>query len=438
MDKKERRVFARRCVAAARLRQCFEARFLEHLGKPLSQAKSARQILQSLDLLGMRKQVELYAAARLHKHRHVITQRLQHELQAARDRIDMAVKLILKDHEVFSTKPSDPAMRSTPVPTPANLIDDLTAMEREFAQWKLIEDELVVTTDPIVIRHLDGTIDLGQFEIRLDLDAVEHADKLYRLVALQPKLKKGYIHPHVQEEQLCEGAAQYPILNALDNGLLYDFFLIVRNTLIEYNSNSPYLKLEYWLGNYNDDGAEEDDDHAHCAVCSRHIYDDAIYVCDDCNEEVCSAHGAWCETGEHTICNSCIEYYTEAGLDARGNPRQCCDKVGAAGCHIRENTECWVCAEAPSDKDKVECTLGSQMLCHACAGAIAQGHLATCAGCETAGHAGCALIPLGFPAKQEEGDGTTQDSSEDRQEGQTAVLEVVSTGGEEGGSQTIG
>ena len=47
---------------------------------------------------------------------------------------------------------------------------------------------------------------------------------------------------------LCEGEGRLPVLRALEQGRLLDFFLLVRNVLSTYNPDGAHLPLSRWRG----------------------------------------------------------------------------------------------------------------------------------------------------------------------------------------------
>src|SRR5690606_20967014 len=102
---------------------------------------------------------------------------------------------------------------------------------------------LSVTTEPIT---LEGVY-LGPFRIELDVDdlaAGECAD--YRVIALEPNPAASncdVTHPHIQDEQLCEGEGRPLIRRALGEGRILDFFEFVASVLRAYNPESPYVSL---------------------------------------------------------------------------------------------------------------------------------------------------------------------------------------------------
>ena len=98
------------------------------------------------------------------------------------------------------------------------------------------EHEIAVTTEPIT---LEG-IFLGPFEIRLDWERLGNSLP-YRIKALDPHpaaANEDVTHPHVQNEQLCEGDGRVGHPQRLREGRLGDFFLLVAQVLRTYGKGS--------------------------------------------------------------------------------------------------------------------------------------------------------------------------------------------------------
>jgi hypothetical protein len=151
---------------------------------------------------------------------------------------------------------SRPAPRSDS--TAADIFRDLLALQGEFEQLEIdLEGHtLSVTTDPI---RLEDRY-FGPFEIRLDWEQLGSPSPYY-VVALDPHpaaKNQDVTHPHVQDEQLCEGEGRAAVRAALTEGRLHDFFLLVSQTLHTYGEGSAYVELEHWDGIPCDDCSAPD------------------------------------------------------------------------------------------------------------------------------------------------------------------------------------
>ncbi len=121
------------------------------------------------------------------------------------------------------------------------IYNDLVALDDEFDEvdYDLRSHTIAVNTGPIVLEELY----LGPFQIRLnwgDLDS----SPAYTVIALEPNcasVNEDTVHPHVENDQLCEGDGSEKIAAALRNGCLFEFFLLVRQILETYNDANAYV-----------------------------------------------------------------------------------------------------------------------------------------------------------------------------------------------------
>ena len=168
-----------------------------------------------------------------------------------------------------------------------SLFDEFTGVEFDSKR-----KQVRCTTEPI---ELNDTY-LGSFDIELDLRYLGQAS-CYRVVAREPNpasTNDSTTHPHVQSEQLCEGDAKAPINNAIRSGRLFDFFLIVRQTLQTYNRDSAYVSLEDW------DGVE-------CHECGSTVDEEDTSRCDDCENSMCTGCSIGCECCGKSFCDGCTK-----------------------------------------------------------------------------------------------------------------------------------
>ena len=203
------------------------------------------------------------------------------------------------------------------------LIADLNGLETEFGDIELNvkRQTVAVTTDPI---ELDG-VELGRFRIHLQLRYLGQSHP-YRVIALDPTSAGSCdetTHPHVQSESLCEGDGYLAIKQALAEGRLYDFFLIVAQILQTYNPDSAYVRLEDWFGRECRDCGASIDPHdicrccrcdaehcdrcgAYCPECSRDVCDDCSARCESCDERHCDACLSKCRSCGESYCSNCL------------------------------------------------------------------------------------------------------------------------------------
>jgi hypothetical protein len=182
-----------------------------------------------------------------------------------------------------------------PIPTQRELFEELLALQHEFDEVRLDRKaSLSVVTEPIILEGLD----LGRFEISLDVDGVPHrAWGSYQVMALDANPAASdtdTTHPHVQGSQLCEGDGRVPIQRALGQGRLLDFFVLVRQILNSYNVGSAYVSLERWNA-------------VECRDCGSLVGADDRDRCRDCESDVCYQCTFTCGRCEMSCCGACVE-----------------------------------------------------------------------------------------------------------------------------------
>jgi hypothetical protein len=222
-----------------------------------------------------------------------------------------------------------------PVPTVSlrDIIDDLRSLDEEFdrVEINLRERTLSITTEPIV---LEG-IEFGAFTLVLDWTKL-HDHWPYRVVANDPhpaSSNEDVTHPHVSSEKLCEGNAHLAIRQALQEGRLFDFFVILRQILRTYNPNSPYVSIENWHGvPCQDCGSLTGDEYDVCHSCESMICFDCSNSCDDCGERCCGRCVNVCRGCDRSFCPHCLRD---------------CEACGDTFCQecLIENDTCQACFE---------------------------------------------------------------------------------------------
>ena len=224
------------------------------------------------------------------------------------------------------------------VPSLRDLYSELVALYDEYDQVRIDRkgSVLAVTTEPIA---LDG-IDLGPFKISLRYSQLP-GPRCYSVVAREPNASSsdGYVHPHVLNDQLCEGEGRLPIQRALAEGRLCDFFEIVTRVLETYNAESAYLQMEDWYGvtcSSCGDSTSLDDAYG-CSRCGCTLCFDCYERCNRCDETYCSGCVTACPECETVYCRSCLKSCSQCQGD-------CCD-------HCRDDDErCRDCRTADTEE----------------------------------------------------------------------------------------
>ena len=199
------------------------------------------------------------------------------------------------------------------VPTISQLYAEIAVLQGEFEDVRidLRQRRLAVTTERIILEDLD----LGPFEIQLELNRLTESSP-YTVTAVDPdQSTAGHPHPHVSGQSLCEGDGKQAIATALANGLISEFFVLVRQILRTYNPGSAYRTLDEWHGvdcaTCDDTVSSEDAyccDTCHCSLCS-----DCEYRCDTCHSSLCYDCSESCEGCDDRFCRSCTENCADCG-----------------------------------------------------------------------------------------------------------------------------
>jgi hypothetical protein len=225
------------------------------------------------------------------------TNRLRRELATSLDQLRDCVADIRR---AIDPSPSPPVM-----PAP-HVYDDVLALHREFDEVEidLHQSKITCQTAPIELED----VYLGPFNIVLDINGIGCSDS-YEVIAVDPfpaTCNDNVTHPHVDGDRLCAGDARVPIKNALWQGRLFDFFLIVRQTLETYNPASAYVELGDWNGQRCQDCDGRAEDPFTCRACSARLCDECVSECLGCDAIACSACKTNCEVCHEPYCSECL------------------------------------------------------------------------------------------------------------------------------------
>ena len=186
---------------------------------------------------------------------------------------------------------------------------DLASLRDEFPKVAadVANGSVSVTTEPIVLEETY----LGPFEIKLSwTDA--RAPLIYEVSASDPHpaaTSDDVTHPHVEAKQLCEGDGGPLIRQALRQGHLADFFLIVRQILETYNSDSAYVPIHQWAGRHCPDcgTSMHEDESIYCSGCETDVCGECARDCLSCGSSMCGDCQSTCSRCGDQTCNSCLK-----------------------------------------------------------------------------------------------------------------------------------
>lgn len=195
---------------------------------------------------------------------------------------------------------------------PSAIVGDLLMLPQEFdfVEIDLKAKRICVITGAIELEE----IPLGPFQIVLHWERIG-AGRAYDVVASDPNCpvgRKDVTHPHVEDDQLCEGAGAPAIRSALNSGRLLDFFVLVRQVLETYNGNSPYVPLSDWSGSEDISCADcgcsiSSDEAGRCERCDVRVCGDCECSCAQCSRYTCCECCRLCAQCSQGFCESCLK-----------------------------------------------------------------------------------------------------------------------------------
>ena len=239
------------------------------------------------------------------------------------------------------------AKRNQSPSTIRDILADFNAIASEFDKVSIsVERHLItVTTDEVVLED----VYLGSFEIVLNWHRLNETGA-YEVLAVDARpaaTDDDTTHPHVQSNSLCEGDGKAAIRNALRDGRLYDFFVLVRQILHSYNSSSAYVQLSDWSG-------------ISCPECGSTTAEDESNLCEDCSTTTCIECSTRCNDCDYRHCSDCIRTCTGCDEDTCSSCRSVCSECGDAfckGCLTHEI--CLLCHENETEETQPEAVVAT-------------------------------------------------------------------------------
>lgn len=197
-------------------------------------------------------------------------------------------------------------------------IEEITVISETWDRVELKKSVLSVLIKNVVLNDENQEVELGAFWIRFNLDYP--LGKIIIQSSDQIKSSSGYVHPHIQKnnETLCMGDGNSLATEALCQGRLEDYFLIIETVLKTYNSESSYVELSEWYNPNHDDEFfceqcdewRSNDINYYCEECETNYCDgcsDSVSIgcCIECGEWRCSDCSITCSDCEEKFCNNC-------------------------------------------------------------------------------------------------------------------------------------
>lgn len=161
-------------------------------------------------------------------------------------------------------------------------------------------------------------------------------------------------HPHVNDGELCAGDAAVPIERALSEGRISDAFILIRSVLTNYNSRSPYVRLDAWDGFTCSDCGESmnREESSFCHRCERDLCETCSSYCRSCDETRCGSCLTACSNCGDYCCSSCLEEIA-TGESLCGNCRSVCSNCPAVVAYsdLDDDGLCPPCAEEADNEE---------------------------------------------------------------------------------------
>lgn len=221
------------------------------------------------------------------------------------------------------------AIMANRVPSP-RIAEELLAMDKDFSNVRFdpVKREIRADTERIVLKHQKVQVDFGEFQIVFRWPShpegvdKEGCERFFTAKALQPHCAASNptaSHPHVFGVEICMGDGIQPIRNAFLEGRICDAFLLVRQILRTYNPGGPYVPLEKWDNEENEEEGDPEEqmcpaceehssgEFVRCRACGDHVCDDCISRCGSCRNQICGGCSDTCENGDcgETVCSDC-------------------------------------------------------------------------------------------------------------------------------------
>jgi hypothetical protein len=205
---------------------------------------------------------------------------------------------------------------------------ELEDLSKSWGGYKVIKSSLsgtamgiCVSTPEIILEDNTGRkLNLGKMVIGLNIhEQLQNGRcksvQIYSEEPVYPRDDSDYFHPHVTGNLLCLGEATPLVIAALTDCRLTDYFDLVYAALRTYNSDSPYIDIETWLGYLCSGCKEEGEGFHHCEDCDAYYCSYCMSApcrncdyqrCADCSEEMVE-----CEDCGDTNCKECCTYCEE-------------------------------------------------------------------------------------------------------------------------------
>lgn len=274
----------------------------------------------------------------------------------------MLTRLVRKAANHFSVLESELLQENELVIPPIQeLWQEIKSLNGLFDTCEYKKGYLSIVTEPITLEHNGNSLDLGRFQISLDLKtdmAIKTYEHLISMKALEPNrspAEDDLVHPHIRGTEPCLGEALGLVQEPFVLGNIELVFMNLCSMIKTYNPVSPFRSIEDWY----DEGCT-------CFCCGEEICEDESYSCASCDHTLCDGCSMYCNRCEETHCENCTGYvcgWCEEHI-CKG-----CEQYKCKDCGMHLCSECiYECCETYCEDCNPICDSCTGSYCPSCEG----------------------------------------------------------------------
>jgi len=236
-----------------------------------------------------------------------------------------------------------------------HVLRDLTCIQKDFGSFKYSDGKLSVVTEPITLAGDGIEISVGRFRIFAVIKQFRRKQAGARGIeveALDRISEDNNPHPHVSvNDYICAGNWEEAAERCCFEGRLYEYFLLARQLLRNYDKDYAFCSLESYTsepcGLCGGFGASHI-----CSICEAVCCADCYSMC-NCNNAVCNNCLMQCKICEDVVCPEC-SIQCDCGNSVCDNCAVLCGVCGNA-IHGKCSSDCCEC-----------CTICGEPCCSTC------------------------------------------------------------------------
>ena len=241
---------------------------------------------------------------------------------------------------------------------------------RAYRKITFDDSVLTATTGDVKIKYEGGIYEMGFFEVKIGFDD----DRLTITNMDEDKTHGGYQHPHVASDGVpCLGNISISLAKLLALKQYPPALILIGEFLRSYNPENPYIKLEKWDPDYEDDepdyeNCRENSSTRDCVGCSDDgcpYWDSRYEDCDEISDLErclgCQDCDAWTRRVENCFEGTnpaveCMEDCSNESCPHYRNVQDCHDSSDGDECADCSRTECEFHPEEEEEEDDQSAT----------------------------------------------------------------------------------